>query len=302
MSKRLFAGIETGGTKLLARISEIESGVVLGEERWPTTSPDAAANSISSFLKSASASGDLVAIAMAAFGPLIVDPASSEYGRMLETPKPGWTGSNLRSALEQQFEIPIAVDSDVNAAAIAEQAIGAGKQLPSVAYVTVGTGIGAGLALAGKSLKGALHPEAGHLPIVRRPGDDMPSVCPFHASCAEGLVSGPALRKRLGEDRDLADDPQIMDLAADYLGQLAATLVLAWTPHRIVWGGGGISSSLTIISAIEQKMCEALGGYGVGDAAKQPGFCVAASLKNAGLEGAMLIARNLAESATKKAP
>lgn len=302
MSKRFIAGIETGGTKLLARLSQIESGAVVGEKRWATSSPDDAAVSISGFLSSASAGGELAAIGIASFGPLIVDPTSCDYGKMLETPKPGWTGSNLRSVLEQTFQVPVAVDSDVNAAAIAEQAFGAGKNVPSVAYVTVGTGIGAGLALGGRSLKGALHPEAGHLPISRRPGDNVPSVCPFHGSCAEGLVSGPALRKRMSESRDLADDPQVMELAADYLGQLAATLVLAWTPYRIVWGGGAISSTPRIIAAIEQGMHEALGGYGVGDAANEPEFCVAASLKNAGLEGAMLMARELAESATKKAP
>jgi fructokinase len=301
MSKRLIARIETGGTKLLARVSEIESGAVIGDERWTTTSPDAAADSILGFLQSASAGEGLVAIGIAAFGPLIIDPASSDYGRVLETSKPGWTGSNLRSAIEQHFHMPVAVDSDVNAAAIAEQAIGAGKNLQSVAYVTVGTGIGAGLALGGRSLKGALHPEAGHLPIIRRPGDKMPSVCPFHASCAEGLVSGPALRKRLGDGRDLAEDLELLDLVADYLGQLAAILVLAWAPHRIVWGGGAVASTPRIISEIEKSMRDALGGYGVGDAANQPGFCVAASLRNAGLEGAMIMARDLAESVTKKA-
>ena len=301
MSNWLIAGIETGGTKLLARVSELESGATIGEERWSTGSPDAATNDITGFLKAAEASGDLAAVGIAAFGPLIVDPASPDYGMMLETPKPRWTGSNLRSAIEQRLQVPVAVDSDVNAAAIAEQLLGAGKQLPSVAYVTVGTGIGAGLALGGRTLKGAVHPEVGHLPIVRRSGDDLLSVCPFHANCAEGLVSGPALRRRLGNDRDLSDDPQLMDLTAEYLGQLAATLVLAWSPHCIVWGGGAIST-VPIISAIEHGMREALGGYGVGDLASQPGYCVAASLENAGLEGALLMAREIASKALKKAP
>ena len=71
----------------------------------------------------------------------------------------------------------------------------------------------------------------------------MPSVCQFHDNCAEGLVSGPALRQRLGEGRKLSDDPLVQELVVQYLGQLAASLVLVWSPHRIVWGrshfGGG---------------------------------------------------------------
>lgn len=297
MSNKLVAGIETGGTKILARICDLESGRSLKEAKWQTGSSDGAARDLIGFLDEAKQ--ELAAIGIAAFGPLIVDPESSDYGRMLATTKPGWTGSNLRAQLEGATGVPVTVETDVNAAAVAEQALGAGERLPSVAYVTVGTGIGAGLALRGRTLKGALHPESGHLPIIRRRGDDVASVCSFHPDCAEGLVSGPALRKRLGEGKDLADDPALVELVANYLGQLAATLVLAWSPHRIVWGGGAISAT-PIIPKIEQAMRDALGGYGVGDAAYQPGFCVAASLQNAGLEGAILMARDLARRATKK--
>lgn len=299
MAGKLVAGVETGGTKILARICDFKGGQTIAETKWATGSADDAAHVLISFLGEAGAG--LSAVGIAAFGPLIVDPQSVDFGRMLATNKPGWTGSNLRLNLTESLGVPVNVETDVNAAAIAEQALGAGGGLPSVAYVTVGTGIGAGLALRGKTLKGALHPEGGHLPIIRQPGDDFPSVCAFHANCAEGLVSGPALRKRLGEGNDLADDPELVGLVANYLGQLAATLVLTWSPHRIVWGGGAISTT-PIIPKIEQAMRDTLGGYGVGEAANQPGFCVAACLKNAGLEGAVLMARELAEQAAKKAP
>jgi fructokinase len=226
---------------------------------------------------------------------LIVDRTSPDYGQVQATTKPGWTGSNLRRQLEGRLRVPVAVDTDVNAAAIAEQALGAGKGLPSVAYVTVGTGIGAGLAINGRSLGGALHSEAGHLRLVRRGDDQVPSVCAFHPDCAEGLVSGPAARRRIGEGRELADDPALLDLVTDYLGQLAAALVLAWSPHRIVWGGGVIGAT-PMIEAIEAAMRSSLGGYGVGPAAGCPGFCAPAQLENAGLEGALLMAMELAGS------
>jgi fructokinase len=293
MGKYLIAGIETGGTKILARICPADGDAAIAEHRWETGTSDEAAALVGDFLVDLPAGARLVAVGMAAFGPLVVDPDSPDYGRMLATPKPGWAGSNLRAALQTRTGVPVAVDTDVNAAAIAEQQLGAGGGLPSVAYVTVGTGIGAGLAICGQSLKGALHPEAGHLRLVRRADDDAPSVCPFHADCAEGLVSGRAVRRRLGEGRDLADDPALMELVADYLGQLAALLVLCWSPHRIVWGGGGIKSA-SIIPLIEKTLRANLAGYGVGAAAERSDFCVRAALDNSGLEGALLMARRLA--------
>lgn len=293
MGTQLIAGIETGGTKLLARVCTVESGEMVGEERWPTSSPEQAKNDIAGFLKSVSSNGNLVAAGIAAFGPLIVDPSSPDCGKMLATPKPGWNGSNLRAEIEGELGIPVTVDSDVNAAAIAEQAIGAGRQLSSVAYVTVGTGIGAGLAIDGRSLKGSLHPEAGHLPIIRQAGDHTKSNCQFHASCAEGLCAGPAVASRLRPGEELVDDGLLIDRISDYLGQLAASLVLAWSPHRIVWGGGIIGAA-PLVPLIEEKLRFALGGYGVGPDVDRPGYCANAELRNAGLEGALIMARQQA--------
>jgi fructokinase len=292
MTRTLIAGIETGGTKIIARIVEADTGDVVAEGKWPTADADRAVSDLSQFLTPRHASG-LAAIGMAAFGPLVVDSSSPDYGMVLPTPKPGWTGANIRSALQERLGIPVAVDTDVNAAAIAEQRMGAGVGVPSVAYVTVGTGIGAGLAADGRTLKGAMHPEAGHLRLVRLGGDDLPSGCPYHDDCAEGLVAGPAIRGRLGERSDLSEAPELVELVEHYLGQLAAALVLAWSPHRIIWGGGVIQAA-PMLDRIETEMRVALGGYGVGPAAGETGFCVPATLEHAGLEGAILMAKELA--------
>lgn len=289
MVEQLIAGIETGGTKILARITDL-NGKVVADGRWATGTPIIALQNLANFLLTETDGAELAAIGIASFGPLVTDPSSPHYGLMLTTTKPGWSGSNLRADLAARFNLPVIVDSDVNAAALAEQAVGAADGLPSVAYVTVGTGIGAGLAINGRSLIGVMHPEAGHLPLNRERGDEMPSVCRFHENCAEGLVSGPALRQRLGEGRKLSDDPLVQDLAVQYLGQLAASLVLAWSPHRIVWGGGAISEA-DLSSRIEEAMRIALNDYGVGSAAAKPGFCLPAVLNDAGLEGALMMAR-----------
>lgn len=289
--RQLIAGVETGGTKIVARICTL-AGDTIAEGRWQTGSATQAQADLLAFLTDLPDDPRLLAVGIAAFGPLIVDPASPDYGTMLATTKPGWTGSNLRRAVADGLGVPVAVDSDANVAALAEQRIGAGEGLASVAYVTVGTGVGCGLAMHGQTLKGVMHPEAGHLPVRRRPGDDAPSTCPFHAHCAEGLAAGPAVRARLGKGKDLADDPATIELVADYLGQLAASLVMAWSPHRIVWGGGVVTAA-DLLPKIQRQLVSALGDYGVGPAATRPGFCTAAQLEHAGLEGALLMARDL---------
>jgi len=283
-------GVETGGTKILARVVDSD-GATLGEGRWPTTTPDVAADAIVACVEASGAS--ITAGGIAAFGPLIVDAADPDCGRMLETPKPDWSGSNLRAALAGRLGVPVAIDTDVNAAAVAEQALGAGRGLASVAYVTVGTGIGGGLAIDGRTLTGALHPEAGHIRLVRAPGDDVPSACPFHHECAEGLTAGPAVQRRLNGRATLADAPDVAALVAHYVGQLLAGLVLAWSPQRIVLGGG-VMSTPGLVAAIDRELLAALGGYGVGPAAVAPDFLTHAALENAGLEGALLMARRLA--------
>lgn len=285
---RHWLAVETGGTKLLARL--VRDDAVTAEARWTTTTPEAALAALADFVGDAKPAG----AGIAAFGPIVVDPAAANYGEVLATPKPGWTGANLRAALERRLGVPVAVDTDVNAAALAEQRRGAGQGCASLAYVTVGTGIGAGLVRDGRTLTGALHPEMGHVPVQRFDGDAMPSACPFHPSCAEGMAAGPAVRRRLG-GRVLADSPGDFAAVADYLGQLLATIVLAWSPHRIVVGGG-VMGVAGLRQAAGERMRAALGGYGVGDAAGKPDFIRPAALEHAGLEGALILARKAAGS------
>lgn len=286
MDQRTYLAVETGGTKLLARL--VRGDTIIAEVRWPTTTPDAALAALVAFVGDASADG----IGIAAFGPVVVDPAAENYGEVLATPKPGWAGANLLQALNERLGAPVAIDTDVNAAALAEQSHGAGQGCASLAYVTVGTGIGAGLARDGHTLTGALHPEMGHVPVIRLPNDSAESACPFHPSCAEGLAAGPAVQARLN-GRPLKSSPADFAAIADYLGQLFATIVLAWTPHRIV-AGGGVLSVPDLRAAATARMIAALGGYGVGTAVTEPGFIAPPLLENAGLDGALLLAKKVA--------
>jgi fructokinase len=289
LEQRIYAGIELGGTKVLCRVADA-AGTELGAGRFVTTTPAQALADVAACIDRSLKGRALQGIGVASFGPLIIDPRSPRYGRMLATPKPGWSDFDLHAGLRARFPVPIAIETDVNAAAVAEQACGAGRGLRSVAYVTVGTGIGGALAVEGVALKGALHPEIGHMRLRRRAGDMHASTCPYHEDCVEGLVAGPAVARRLNGAPLAQAPPQVLTLLAQYLGDLAANLILAWSPNRIVFGGG-VMQAAPLLRQVDTAMRAALGGYGAGSVAAAD-YLAPALLADAGLEGALMIARS----------
>ncbi|MES2861435.1 MAG: ROK family protein [Pseudomonadota bacterium] len=291
MSGPVLIAIETGGTKIVCRMVSVDSAP-LGQFQLPTSEPRAAIDTLAQRAAEIAPKASVAGVGVASFGPVDVEPSSPTYGRVLETTKPGWTGFDLGGALGRVFGAPVAIDTDVNAAALAETMLGAAKGLHTVAYVTVGTGIGGGLVVGGRTLRGALHPEIGHLPLRRKPGDDWPSFCPFHQNCAEGLAAGPAVAAKLA-GRVLNEASDVEVLVVDYLGQLCAQLVLAWSPQRIVMGGGVLTGG-RLLAQVEARMRTELNGYGAARVAHEPGYLVTPALEHAGLEGAVILARRAA--------
>jgi fructokinase len=125
--------------------------------------------------------------------------------------------------------------------------------------------------------------------LRRRAGDDASSTCSFHAHCAEGLASGTAIARRLGKSGTLAEAPELAALVGAYLGDLAAMLVLAWAPHRIVFGGG-VMATPGLRARIAAGMHETLGGYRPA-VAQGADYLAAPHFADSGLEGALLLAR-----------
>jgi fructokinase len=289
MSTVRFAAVETGGSKILCRVTD-GAGEALAEARFATTTPADALAELDGFIASALLGGELHAVGLASFGPLVVDPAARDYGYMAVTPKPHWSGSNLRQALEARLGVRTVVDTDVNAAALAESRDGAGKGIEAVAYVTVGTGVGGGLCVRGRTLHGASHPEIGHLRLHRAPGDVAASACVFHHDCVEGLVSGPAGALRLGAGERQEDRPDLRDQTAGYLAELCRTLTLAWAPGCIILGGGVLHWP-GLLAAVQAKLAEAAGGYGPLALAQRPDFLRRPAFTDSGLEGALMMAR-----------
>ena len=140
--------------------------------------------------------------------------------------------------------MPVAVDTDVNGAALAEYRWGAAQGYDPALYVTVGTGIGGGVIIGGTPLHGLLHPEMGHIAVPRARDaagnrDEFAGICPFHGDCMEGMAAGGALAARVGRSADdLAPDDPVWELEAYYLAAGLAQHVLVLSPQRIVLGGG----------------------------------------------------------------
>jgi len=125
-------------------------------------------------------------------------------------------------------------------------------------YITVGTGVGVGVVVHQRPLHGLMHPELGHL-LAHDP--DFAGSCPFHGSCVEGLVSAPALRARAGCDPAmLADDHPLWNSVARTFGQLLHAVVLAYSPYRIVLGGGVFSRS-SLLPRVQRALVSSLSGY-----------------------------------------
>jgi fructokinase len=296
VSEPLLAAVEIGGTKTLVAIGTGPMAI-LQQERLPTEGPEATLGRVAAILKNAQAShGPIAALGIASFGPLDLRPGSPGWGSLLTTPKPGWSGTPLAATLREAFTCPMAVETDVNAAALGEFRWGAGRGVNDLAYVTVGTGLGGGLLLDGFLRHGLLHPELGHLKLRRHPDDDFLGLCPFHGDCLEGLISGPAIAARLGGplDEQPADHP-FHEILAAYLGQLCAAILLVASVERIIIGGGVIAR-LRCHANIARSMRRELAGYCDHEALQADGFVVPPELPDSGLAGAFALAEQLARS------
>lgn len=261
MTGPVHAAIEAGGTKFVCALGDAQ-GQLLQRLRIPTRDPASTLADVCRWLETASLGyGPLLGIGVASFGPVELDLHAPNYGQLLRTPKPGWSGTNLLAPL-RRFEVPLALDTDVNGAALAESQLhdGAGAGLSHLAYVTVGTGIGVGVVVEGRPLHGLLHPELGHLRPRRHRLDGFEGVCPYHRDCFEGLASGSAMAVRRSSPGQLQPEAVLDEIQADYIGQLCASIVLALAPLRIVIGGGVMHQS-RLFAPIRARMQHWLGGY-----------------------------------------
>ena len=197
-STKLLAGVELGGTKCVCILGTGPDDV-RAIERLPTGEREETLRQIEAVLdRWRSQYGAPRALGIASFGPVDLDRASPTYGFVTTTPKPGWRDTDLARRFERRFGIPTGFDTDVNGAALAEGRWGGAVGLDDYAYITVGTGIGVGSIIRGRSIFGICHTELGHIRVVRKAGDTFAGSCQYHGDCVEGLCAGPAIEARVG--------------------------------------------------------------------------------------------------------
>lgn len=284
------AGVELGGTKSIAVLHD--RGVIVARHQIATADPSGTLGSLFATVAGWDAIAPLAAVGLASFGPLRLDPGDPRFGCIGITPKPGWTGIDVRGPLARLLKLPVGFDTDVAGAALAEGQWGASQGFSDHVYVTVGTGVGIGIVAGGRLLHGGGHPEGGHVRIRRQLADGFLGICPFHGDCLEGLVSGPALASRTGLDAaEIADDHPVWSSVVDELAEAMTVLMLILSPQRVVLGGGVMMKRPQLIPKIAARVSTMLGGYLTFASSSPRHLVVAAGLgEDAGPLGAVALA------------
>lgn len=257
----LLGAVEAGGTKFVCAIADT-SGRLLEKVTVPTTTPAETFSAALHFFTQKARQGSVISgLGIATFGPVEIDPLASNYGSILKTPKPGWAGANFITTFSS-LNAPVVIDTDVNGACLGELSEGAGRGCKTLAYVTVGTGIGVGVVKNSVSLSGIAHYELGHIrPPHDTKRDPFVGRCPFHGDCLEGLACGPAIFDRWGASlSELPSDHDAHEIEAEYLSHLALTIIMAHMPERIIFGGG-VMKTRGLIELVRIKTKSLLGGY-----------------------------------------
>ncbi|GAA1023914.1 fructokinase [Acrocarpospora pleiomorpha] len=289
----IYGAIEAGGTKWVCAVAD-DAGRLLATEVIPTTTP---AQTIPEAVRFFLRHDTLTAIGVASFGPVDLDPASPTYGHITATPKPGWANTDVVTPLRTALKVPVGFDTDVNGAALGEARHGAGRGLHTVAYVTVGTGIGMGAIVHGRPLHGLAHPEFGHIRVPHDTGrDPFAGSCPFHGDCLEGLASGEAMRRRWGQPAEQVEDAAAWQLEAEYLALAVINLTYTLSPQRVIVGGG-VAKHPSLIEQVRARVLDLAADYPVPtDQAAMDAYLVSPGLGDlSGVTGAV----ELAHDATK---
>ncbi|MGZ4176049.1 MAG: ROK family protein [Solirubrobacteraceae bacterium] len=288
----IYGGVETGGTWVVCAIGTGPDDIA-AEETFPTGEPEPTLARIAEFFERGPRPA---AIGIGSFGPVDLDRASPTWGHVTSTPKPGWAHTPVAPALADRLGLPVRFDTDVTTAALGEQRWGAAAGCDSVCYLTVGTGIGAGLLVDGRPVHGLVHPEVGHLRVPHdRERDPFAGVCPAHGDCWEGLAAGGAIGARWGvHPKEIPDDHPAWALEAEYVALGILAIVLVASPRRVVVGGG-VMARAGLLDSVRSRLVDLNAGYletpMMGAAVDR--YVVAPALgERAGVLGAMALAQN----------
>ena len=194
---------------------------------------------------------------------------------------PGWVDVPIAKLIEDEFHIPTRVDNDVRCAALGELNFGAGKGCENLICITVGTGIGSGLIVNGKLVRGASN-AAGEIGHIKLQMNDGPICGCGDTGCLEAFASGPSI-VAMAEDyirggkstkfREMANsnpitpyivckaakagDPvakRIFTIMGEYIGIGMASVVNLLNPEKIIVGGGVADAGEILMTPLKETL------------------------------------------------
>ena len=245
----LVGGVELGGTKCVLAVAKSPIDI-LHRTVIPTGNPQKTLQGIFDFFSGY----ELNRIGIGTFGPVILDSESKNYGLLISESKKGWKGINLFKEFSSNSKAKINIDTDVNAAAIGEYNYGAGQSCQALIYITIGTGIGGGVLVNGKSHTGNFHLEIGHMQVPN--SDNFQGICQIHGDCWEGLASGPSIEARWGViPSELPESHEAWEKEAELLASGIVSIIANHSPDRVILGGG-VMKQKHLFSMIRSKVGE----------------------------------------------
>ena len=252
----LYGAIEAGGTKMRCAVA-ISAGEIMKTKDIPTTNVESTMSEIIKFFKPF----HIKDLGIGCFGPLCLEINDPNYGMILDTPKQSWKNFNIYSYLKEHLNVNVYINTDVVTSALGEYYYGFKEKYKNIIYLTIGTGIGAGIIYNGKILKGRHHTEMGHFMISRRDDDKFPSTCIFHDNCLEGLASGLSLDSRYHlSHQEIAKNDSVWDLEGYYIAQGIYSYCLAIAPEKIIIGGG-VSQQPKLIESVKRHFIKLNNNY-----------------------------------------
>lgn len=194
--KKHVVGIDIGGTKLATVVAD-KTGHILGKVRKPTLSekgPEYAISLLFDMVREVVSQADLEQKSISAIGVSCGGPLDTKTGIVYSPPNlPGWDALPLKARLESEFQVPVTIENDANASALAEFRFGGGRGYNAVLYMTMSTGIGGGIVIDGQVYHGANDSagEVGHQILL----PNGPRCGCGKRGCLEALCSGPAIAR-----------------------------------------------------------------------------------------------------------
>jgi glucokinase len=270
VSEPLVIGVDVGGTKLLGGAMSRDGTIVRQHEvRTPTTSEEALLAGVDGVVES------LLDDDVRALGFGVPSTIDQRAGKVVWSTNIPLADVPFRDRFTGRFSLPVGLDNDANAAAIAEWQVGAGRGTHDMIMLTLGTGVGGGLILNGRPYRGALGAaaELGHV-VVEFDGRPCQGLCRGRGHIEAYATGGAASRdaaEALGEgadsrvllERARAGDPaalEMLDGIGRRLGATMGSFVNIFNPEAIVVGGGWGKAALELMlpAAREVLLREAL--------------------------------------------